>query len=256
MLDLRALCKQNLVFSIDVDRVHLHGSACISYFENFVCGGFQITLSNRSGKERFLSLELASNSCLEPSGSQFPEERSPVRLVLLKSMPRLTNCCSIAMPVVVCPPCSSRELALFSDMHLDFLLSLSLSLSLPLFLSLSSLPSLLFGRLSLSLSSLLSSLFSLSLSLSLSLLSLSPSILPFSSLSSYYYYISQLVYLLTINMNSLDFFTVFPYLIQLVHAKNNNNKVEGTKKTKRNGWATPIVKEENHPYLGPTTDLP
>ena len=103
-------------------------------------------------------------------------------------------------------------------------LSLSLSLSspsLPLFLSFSSLSSLLFRRLSLSLSvSLCLSSLSLSLSLSLS------SILPFSSLSSSYYYISQLVYLLTISMNSLDFFTVFPFLdlIQDVHAKNNNNK--------------------------------
>ena len=36
MLDLRALCRRNLVFSIDGDHVHLHGSASISYFENFV----------------------------------------------------------------------------------------------------------------------------------------------------------------------------------------------------------------------------
>ena len=70
------------------------------------------------------------------------------------------------MPVIVCPPCSSREEASLSDMHLDFLLSLSLSLppSLSIFL---------FRCLPLSLSS--PFLFSLSLSL-----------LPFSSLSYYY----------------------------------------------------------------------
>ena len=66
--------------------------------------------------------------------------------------------------------------------------SLSLSFSLSLSLSLS------FSSLSLSLS------LSLCLSVSLSLF-LSASLLPFSSLS-YYHYISQLVYFLTMNMNS------------------------------------------------------
>ena len=42
---LRAICRRNLVFSIDRDHVHLHGSASISYFENMCAGGFQITLS-------------------------------------------------------------------------------------------------------------------------------------------------------------------------------------------------------------------
>ena len=61
------------------------------------------------------------------------------------------------MPVIVCPPCSSREEASLSDMHLDFLLSLSLPPSLSIFLfrclplSLSLLP---FSSLSHSLSSL------------------------------------------------------------------------------------------------------
>ena len=41
MLDLRALSRRNLVFSIDGDHVHLHGCASISfYFENFVCRWF------------------------------------------------------------------------------------------------------------------------------------------------------------------------------------------------------------------------
>ena len=40
MPDLRAHCRRNLVFSIDGDHVHLHGSASDSYFENFVCRWF------------------------------------------------------------------------------------------------------------------------------------------------------------------------------------------------------------------------
>ena len=64
-------------------------------------------------------------------------------------------------------------------------------------------------------------------------LSLSASLLPFSSLSFSYYYISQLVYFLIINMNFWTFFTVFPYLIQLVHAKNKKKKEEETKKRKK-----------------------
>ena len=75
ILDLRALCRQNLVFSIDGDHVHLHGSASISYFKIFVCRWFSDHLSGRSGKEWCLSLKLASNSCFEPSGSQLPEQR-------------------------------------------------------------------------------------------------------------------------------------------------------------------------------------
>ena len=61
-----------------------------------------------------------------------------------------------------------------------------------------------------------------------SAVSLSLSLSPFSSLP-YYFYISQLVFFLTINMNSLDFVAVFPCLVQLVHAKNNNKKEEETK---------------------------
>ena len=155
-------------------------------------------------------------ACLEPSGSQLPEQRSPVRLVLLKhaktnqSMFDRDACRRLPSVLISRTGFIFRYASGFSALSL----SLSLSPSLYFYLSLlseSSLP----PSLSLSLFSRLSllSLFSLSLSLSLSL---SPSILPFSSLSSSYYYISQLVYLLTINMNSLNFFAVFPYLIQLV----------------------------------------
>ena len=94
---------------------------------------------------------------------------------------------------------------LFSDMHLDSLLPASLHL----FLSLSSLlsESSLLPSLSLSLSLSLCPLFSLSLSLCPSL--------SFSSLS--FNYISQLVYFLTTNMNTVEFFfTVFPCLIPLI----------------------------------------
>ena len=40
MLDLRAICRRNLVFSIDGDHVHLHGCASNSYFKKFVCRWF------------------------------------------------------------------------------------------------------------------------------------------------------------------------------------------------------------------------
>ena len=146
-------------------------------------GGFQITLFGRSGKEWFFSFELASNSCLEQSGSQLPEQKSPVSLVLLKhAKPNLSmfddrDACRRALR-------AHLENWLYFQICVWILcsLSLSLSLSLPpsisifLFSSEYSLP------LSLSLS-LSFSLFSLLSSLSLSL---SLSILPFSSLSSSY----------------------------------------------------------------------
>ena len=150
-------------------------------------GGFQITLFDRSGKEWFPSLELASNSCLEPSGSQLPEQRSPVRLVLLKhaktnqSMFDRDACRRLPSVFI------SRIGFIFRYASGFSALSLCVPPSLPLFLSFSSFPSLLFRRLSLSLSFFLSlsislslfslvSLFSLSLSLSLSLFSLSLSL--------------------------------------------------------------------------------
>ena len=235
--DLRALCRRNLVFSIDRDHVHLHGTSMpllltskklplLLTSKKLCAGGFQITLFGRSGKEGFLSLELASNSCLESSGSQLPEQRSPVRLVLLEhaktnqSMSDREACRRFPSVLI------SRTGFIFRYAHdLDFLLSLSAPPSLPLILSFSSLPS--------TISSLPPSL-SLSLCLSLCL-SLSPSILPLSSLSSYYYYISQLVYLLTINMNSLDFSLLFFRISSNfnMHGENNNKKQEGTKKVKK-----------------------
>ena len=193
-------------------------------------GGFQITLSGIRGDKWSLSLELASNSCLAPSGSQLLEQRSPVRLVLLKSMPRLTNRTSIAMPVVVCPPCSSREHAFFQTCIWIFC---SLSPSLPLFLLFSSLLFRVFSSavslslfLYLSLSYLLFSLvslfppppslslsvsLSLSLSLSLSPSLFSPSLLFLISISRTWFTSSQSLYYIIyyIIMNFLDFFHCF-----------------------------------------------
>ena len=169
MKDLRALCRRNLVFSIDGDHVHLHGSASILTSKILCTGSFQITLPGRSGKEWSLSLELASNSCLEPRGTQFREQSSP-RLVLLKSMSRLTNRCSIAMPVIAVRshlenwPYFQTCSWIFCSLSLSLPPSLHFYLSL-LFSSESSLP----PSLSLSLLSCLSLLSRLSLSLSLSL---------------------------------------------------------------------------------------
>ena len=205
-------------------------------------GGFQITLFGRSGMEWFLSLELASNSCLELSGSQLPEQRSPVRLVLLKhaktnqSMFDRDACGRLPFLLI------SRTGFVFRYAHdLDFLLSLWTSLppSNSIFLFSSEY-----------------NFFSSAVSLSLFL-----SLFPLYSTFIFSFFL-LLLYLAAglpaHNQYALfGFFTaVFPYLIQLMHAESNNKKEEGTKKEKKNGWVTPVVIEKNHSRLGPTTDLP
>ena len=232
--------------------------------------GFQITLSGRNGKERSLSLELASSH-------QVLNFRSRDRHSVL-------FCWKVCRdwPIDVRSRCLSsfalrahlenslytfRHASGFSALSLPPSISTYLFYSLPSFLSLYSLSFLslfslsfslsLFSLSSLSLSpspSLLS--LSLNLSHSLSSLSLTLSLFSLSLLFLSYNYISGAVGLLLHNQYKLFGFSslFFSCLIQLVHAE--NKKRGRNEERKKNDWATSIVEEKNHSHLGPTTDLP
>ena len=186
-------------------------------------GGFQITLSGRTWQGMIAQLRTRLQQLPRAIGFSTSAQRSPVLLVEKhaksnQSMFDIDRDACRRLPSVLI---SSRELALFSDKHLDFLLFFSPSF--PLFLSFSSLLFRVFSSAVFLLPSLSLSLSSLSLSLSLSS--------PFSSLSYYYLYLAA--GLLPHKQYELFgfFFTVFSCLIQRVHATNKKiKKEEETKK--------------------------